>query len=109
MKAIPTTVEAWLSVINSAKAVAFYKLAFDATELFKLEAPDGALVAKLAVDGASFWIGEASAEHGNYSPQTLGGKGTVRIILTVTDPDAVFAQALQAGATEVFAVGEEYG
>ncbi len=42
MKAIPTTIEAWLSVINSAKAVAFYKLAFDATELFKLEAPNGA-------------------------------------------------------------------
>ena len=109
MKAISTTIEPWLSVINSAKAVAFYKLAFGATELFKLEAPDGALVAQLAVNGASFWIGEESPEHGNYSPQTLGGKGTVRIILTVTDPDEVFAQVLQAGATEVFAVGEEYG
>jgi PhnB protein len=31
------------------------------------------------------------------------------MILTVADPDAVFAQAMQAGATEVFPVGEEYG
>lgn len=109
MKAIPTTIEPWLSVMTSAKALAFYKLAFNATELFKLDAPDGTLVAQLAVNGASFWIGEESPEHGNYSPQTLGGKGTVRIILTVNDPDAVFAQALQAGAAEVFGVREEFG
>lgn len=28
---------------------------------------------------------------------------------SLTNPDALFAQALQAGATEVFPVGEEYG
>jgi PhnB protein len=109
MKAVATKIEPWLSVINSAKAVAFYKLAFEAAELFKLEAPDGALVAQLAIGGASFWVSDESPEHGNFSPQTLGGKGTVRIILTVTDPDAVFAQSLAAGATQVSAVTEEYG
>jgi PhnB protein len=109
MKAVATTIEPWLSVINSAKAVAFYKLAFDATERFKMEAPDGAVVAQLAIGGAGFWVSDESTEHGNFSPQTLGGKGTVRMILTVTDPDAVFAQSLAAGATEVSAVTEEYG
>jgi PhnB protein len=34
--------------------------------------------------------------------------GTVRMILT-TDPDAVFARAIKAGATEIFPMGEEYG
>jgi PhnB protein len=38
----------------------------------------------------------------------LGG-GSIRMILTVSDPDSLFAQALQAGATEVFPVGEEHG
>ena len=33
----------------------------------------------------------------------------MRIILTVPDPDALFDRALKAGASEVFAVGEEYG
>ncbi|MDB5277457.1 MAG: glyoxalase/bleomycin resistance protein/dioxygenase [Ferruginibacter sp.] len=109
MKAVTTTIEPWLSVINSGKAVAFYKLAFEAAELFKMEAPDGSLVAQLAIGGASFWVSDESQEHGNFSPQTLGGKGTVRIILTVTDPDALFAQALAAGATQVSTIAEEYG
>jgi PhnB protein len=70
--------------------------------------PAGPVVAKLSVDDAEFWLGEESPEHKNFSPESLGG-GTVRIILTVADPDAVFARALAAGATEVFPVGEEYG
>lgn len=109
MKTISTTIEPWLSVGNSAGAVSFYKLAFGATELFKLEAPDGALVAQLAIDGASFWVSDESPEHGNFSPQTLGGKGTVRIIITVADPDDLFAKALQAGAIAIFPVVEEHG
>ncbi len=33
----------------------------------------------------------------------------MRIILSVTDPDAVFARALKAGAKQVYPVSEEYG
>jgi PhnB protein len=98
----------WLSVRQSAEAVDFYKAAFGATEVFRLEDPGGGVVARLSVDGAEFWVGDESPEHGNFSPQTLGG-GSVRMILTVDDPDAVFAQALTAGATEVFPVAEEHG
>jgi len=36
-------------------------------------------------------------------------KTSIRMILTVPDPDTVFAQALQAGASEIFPVGEDYG
>jgi len=98
----------WLSVRNSAQAVNFYKSAFGASEAFRLESPDGAVVARLSVDGAEFWLGDESPEHGNFSPQTLGG-GSVRMILTVADPDAVFSRALKAGASEVVPVREEYG
>src|SRR6266571_4811273 len=98
----------WLSVRNSARAVDFYKSAFGATEVFRLEDPEGGVVAKLSVDGAEFWLSDESPEHGNFSSESLGG-GSVRMILTVGDPDAVFAQALRAGASEVFPVGEEYG
>jgi len=48
------------------------------------------------------------AEHANFSPQTLGG-GSVRIILTVADSDAVGARAIATGASQVYPVGEEYG
>jgi len=103
-----TSIAPWLSVRNSARAVDFYKSAFGAMEAFRLEGPDGSVVARLSVDGAEFWVSDESPEHGNFSPESLGG-GTVRIILTVTDPDAVFNQARKAGAKEVFPVGEEHG
>ena len=102
------TIASWLSVRNGAQAVDFYKSAFGATEVYRLEVPDGSVVAKLSVDGAEFWLSGESAEHGNSSPEPLGGD-SVRMILTVPDPDAVFAQALRAGASEVFPVGEEHG
>ena len=105
---IATSIAPWLSVRNSARAVDFYKAAFGATELFRLDSDNGDVVARLSVDGAEFWLSEESPENANFSPQTLNG-ATVRIILTVADPDAVFARAVAAGATEVWPVGEEHG
>ena len=97
-----------LSVRNGARAVEFYKAAFGALEVYRVEAPDGAIVARLSVEGGEFWLSDESPEHGHCSPETLGG-GSVRMLLTVPDPDAMFARALAAGAREVFAVDEEHG
>jgi PhnB protein len=85
---LPCSIAPWLSVRNGARAVDFYKSAFGATEVFRLDA-GGDVVAKLSVDGAEFWLGDESPEHGNFSPESLGG-GSVRMVLTVADPDAVF-------------------
>jgi PhnB protein len=102
------TIAPWLSVRNGAWAIAFYKAAFGAAEAYRLEDPGGGVVVKLSVDGAEFWVSGGSAETTDVSPESVGGD-TVRIILTVADPDAVFARAVKAGATEVFPVGEEHG
>jgi PhnB protein len=105
---IATSIAPWLSVRNSARAVEFYKSAFGAIEVFRLDGEGGSVVARLSVEGAEFWLGEESPEHKNFSPQSLDG-GTVRMILTVTDPDAFFARAVAAGATAVHPVSEDYG
>ena len=105
--AIQTSIAPWLNVRDGARAVDFYKSAFGATELFRLDG-DGSVVARLSIGGAEFWLSDESPQHFNFSPQTLGGS-SVRIILTVADPDAVFARALAAGASQVFAVVEEHG
>ena len=97
-----------LSVRNGARAVEFYTSAFSAVEVYRMEDPGGSVVSRLSIAGAEFWLADESPEHANFSPETLGG-GTVRMILTVPDPDAVFAQALAAGAREVYAVEEAYG
>lgn len=102
----PTSIAPWLSVGDGMRAVAFYKTAFGAVETYRLEAPDGGLVSKLSVDGAEFWL--SGGAPGNNNPQ-LPGDPAVRMILTVADPDSLFNQALKAGASEIFPVGEEYG
>jgi len=102
------SVAPWLSVRNSARAVDSYKSAFGATEVHRLDGPEGSVVARLSVDGAEFWLSDESPEHRNFSPESLGG-GSVRMILTVADPDAVFVQALVAGASRVYSVSEGHG
>jgi PhnB protein len=102
-----TAITATLSVRNGAKAVDFYKAAFGASELYRVE-NDGAIVAQLAVSGAEFWVADESPENLNFSPETLGGC-SVRMLLIVEDPDAVCKQAIAAGATEVSPVSEDYG
>lgn len=108
MPSVATSIAPMLSVRGGARAVAFYRAAFGASELFRIESPDGAVVARLSVDGAEFWVSDESPSHGNHSPESLGG-GTVRMILTVADPDAAFARAVSAGARSVVPVTEEYG
>ena len=98
-----------LSVRHGAKAVEFYREAFGATELFRIDSESGSVVARLSVDGAEFWVADESPEHANFSPATLNG-GTTRIILNIAEPAAVVARAIAAGAREVHPVrDEEYG
>src|ERR1700690_1025901 len=98
-----------LSVRNGARAMQFYKAAFGAGELFRLDAPDGAVVARLSVDGAEFWVADESPEHKNFSPESLGG-ATARMVMVVENPDAAFDRAVAAGATVVHPVADQkYG
>jgi PhnB protein len=103
-----TAIAPMLSVRKGASAIEFYKSAFGATEAFRMEAPDGAVVARLSVEGAEFWVADESPEHKNFSPETLGG-ATTRMILVVDDPDAAFARAVSAGSAVVHEMSNEYG
>jgi PhnB protein len=100
-----TAITATLSVRDWDRAMAFYKAAFGATELYQV--PGGG-VGQLAVNGAPFWVAEESPEHLNFSPESLGGC-SVRMLLIVEDPAAVCAQAVAAGATQVVPVADEHG
>ncbi len=102
------SIQPWLSVRNSKKALDFYKQAFGAVETYCLDTGDESVVAKLSVNGAEFWLGDESPDFGNFSPETLNG-GTVRMILIADDPERVFDKAVKAGATQVFPISEEHG
>jgi PhnB protein len=102
-----TSIAPMLSVRRGAQAVAFYQAAFGAQELFRIE-NNNSVVAQLAIAGADFWVADESPPHANFSPESLNG-GTVRMILTVDDPAAVFNRALAAGATQINPVASRHG
>src|SRR5262245_34120847 len=106
---LKTTIAPLLSVRRGASAIEFYQRAFGAKELFRVTDNIGAVVAQLSVEGAEFWLADESPKHSNFSPESLGGS-SVRMVLIVEDPDAVFARAVSAGATVVWPVADQsYG
>jgi PhnB protein len=110
MTKLKTSILPWLSVRNSSSAGEFYKMAFGATETYRMEDPDGGLVLRLSVEGAEFWVSGKSNDSGfdKMPTENLGGD-SIKIVLTVDNPDGVFEQALKVGAKEVFPVGEAFG
>ena len=96
----------WLSVADATQAVDYYKTAFSAVEVERLEDEAGSVaVAQLSISGATFWV----QQDADSSPQATDGRVPVRMILTVDDPDSLFAQAVAAGAIVVAPIAEGNG
>jgi PhnB protein len=101
------TANACLVVRDGARAIDFYKQAFGATELTRLDDPGGNLI------HAQIKIGDSSIdlvpEQGNYnrSPQSLGGSA-VPIQLYVEDVDVLAERAIAAGAQVIFPVADHF-
>jgi PhnB protein len=98
----------WLEIPDGPRALAFYKSAFDASETYRHDNPDGSFVIRLNAGGAEFWLSYEGPKSSGETASALGGNN-LRLILTVPDPDAAFAKALAAGAKEVYAVGDAHG
>lgn len=105
-----SSLAAQLSVRNGREAVEFYEAAFGAQVIYRVGGSDehAEVVAQLSIGDSTFWVADESPEHLNFSPESVGG-GTVRLLLTVDDPDAVVERAIAAGATEVAPVADDYG
>ena len=101
-----TTLAPLLSVRNGARAVEFYKQAFNAVELMCITSDNGDVVAHFSIGASDFWLADESPENQNYSPESLGGS-TVRMVLVVENPDAVFDQAVAAGANPLWPVADQ--
>ncbi len=102
---IVTSIAPWLTVADGARAVAFYRSALGAVEVYRLDGVDDqVVVARLRVGDSEFWL----QEDYEGSP-SVRGAGSVRMVMTVDDPDAGFARAVAAGAVEVAPVSEAHG
>jgi PhnB protein len=100
-----------LVVGDGAAAIDFYVKAFDAVELGRIPGPDGRLMhAALQINGSTVMLNDDFPEYNDgksSTPVALGGT-PVTIHLTVTDVDTKFQQALDAGATVVAALEDQF-
>lgn len=102
------TATPYLVVKDAAKAIAFYELAFGATELLRLADPSGKVAhAEIKIGDSPVMLADEIPEWGNHSPQSLGGT-PVSIHLYVEDVDDLERRAVAAGATVLIPVGDQF-
>jgi PhnB protein len=108
------TVTPHLICAGAAKAIDFYKAAFNAVETARMPGPDGKLMhAAVRIGDSTVMLVDEMLEYGAKSPKTLSGS-PVTIHLYVEDVDTAFARAVSAGAKVTMPLedmfwGDRYG
>ncbi len=88
-----------LAIDGAAEAIDFYKRAFGAKERYRMDAPDGKIAhAELEIGDSVVMLSDPFPQSTVKAPTELGGT-TVGVFVFVEDVDAVFQQAVDAGAT----------
>jgi PhnB protein len=102
------TVTPYLIIKGAARAIEFYKKAFGASERMRMEGPNGTVGhAEIEIGGSAIMLADEFPDMGFRGPQSLGGAG-VSLHLYVQDVDAVFNQAVAAGAKVLRPVQDQF-
>jgi PhnB protein len=92
------SVTPYLIVTGAAAALDFYAKVFGATELMRMPGPDGRIGhAEIKIGDSPIMLADEHPEIDARSPKTIGGT-PVGILIYVPDVDAIFNQAVAAGA-----------
>jgi PhnB protein len=92
------SVTPYLTLNDAAHALDFYKRAFGAEVLVRMDGPGGKIGhAEIKIGDSIIMLGDEMPGSGARSPQSLGGT-TGGVMLYVENADAVFNQAVAAGA-----------
>jgi PhnB protein len=98
----------YINIKGCSDAIAFYKKAFGATEKLRMLMPDGKIAhAELEIEGSLLMMADENPDWGTKSPETLGGN-PLTIGLYVPDVDQSFQKAIDAGATVIMPVKDEF-
>jgi PhnB protein len=94
------SVTPYLIVAAAADAIEYYKKAFGATELFRMDHEGKVGHAELKIGDSPIMLADEYPQMGYRSPKALGGT-PVSIMIYVEDVDTVYKRAIDSGGTEV--------
>ncbi len=98
----------YLYIRGAAKALDFYKRAFGANVEVRMDGPDGKVGhAEFSVGKARVMLADENAAMQALSPDALAGT-TVSMYVYVDDVDAFFKRAVEAGATVLKPVANQF-
>jgi PhnB protein len=96
-----STLMPYLAVDDASAAIDFYQRAFGAKERGRQEGPSGSIMhAELEIGDSVIMLSDPFPQASTKPPKELGGT-SVSIMTYVEDNDAVFKQAIDAGATSL--------
>ena len=102
------TLAPYLAVDNAAQAIDYYKNAFGANERVRMEAPGGAIGhAELEIGDSVVMLSDPFPQASTKPPKELGGSSAA-VFMYVEDVDAVVKQAVDAGATVLMEVADQF-
>jgi len=90
------TVTPYLIIDGAAAAIEFYRHAFGATEIMRLEHQGRVGHAEIKIGDSPIMLADEHPDMGALGPHTVGGN-PVSVVLYVDDVDAVVARAVAAG------------
>lgn len=97
----------YLVIDGAAQALDYYKKAFGATELFRMDHEGKIAHAEMKIGDSPFMLSDEAPERGFKGPKALGGS-PVGLMIYVDDVDTVFKQAIEAGGTEMKPVQDQF-
>ena len=97
----------YLIIDGAAEAMEYYKKAFGAVELFRMDHGGKIGHAEMKIGDSPFMLGDEHPEMGYRSPKVLGGT-PVSLMIYVEDVDTVYKQAIETGGTEVKALQDQF-
>ena len=101
------SVTPYLIIKGAADAIEFYKKAFGATELFRMEHEGKVGHAEIKIGDSPIMLSDEHSQLGYTSPTTLGGT-PVSIMIYVDDVDTIFKQAIAAGGEQQKPVQDQF-
>jgi PhnB protein len=101
------SVTPYLIIKGAADAIEFYKKAFGATELFRMEHQGQVGHAELKIGDSPIMLADEQPAMGYVGPKTLGGT-PVSLMIYVEDVDTIYNQAIKAGGAEVKALQDQF-